>query len=145
MSFVEIWVHRNGIRACQSHPRDWFQRVGGRLSLTRTAAEGMGGGQSLPFLKLGSVDIWVSRYEYRPTGYLSVLNRAGGVGRLRYTDVTAYGVCLLPSTCGMITGWETCGYEGLGDGQVREDSVTGEVRPTVWCWVSLNRSISGYR
>ena len=98
-----------------------------------------------PFQVLGSVDIWVSRYEYRPTGYLSVLNRAGGVGRLRYTDVTAYGACLLPSTYGMITGWETCGYEGLWGGQVRADPVTGDVRPTVWCWVSLNLSISGYR
>ena len=66
----------------------------------------------------------------RPTGYLPVLNRAGGVGRLRYTDVTAYGVCLLPSTYGMITGWETCGYEGLWGGQVGADPVTGDARPT---------------
>ena len=46
----------------------------------------------------------------RPTGYLPVLDRAGGVGRLRYTGVTAYDVCLLPSTYGMITGWATRGY-----------------------------------
>ena len=31
----------------------------------------------------------------RPTGYLPVLDRAEGVGRLRYTGVTAYGVCLI--------------------------------------------------
>ena len=28
----------------------------------------------------------------------------------------------------MITGWETCGYEGFWGGQVRENFVTGDAR-----------------
>ena len=32
--------------------------------------------------RLGSVDIWASRYKSRPTGYLSVLNRAGGADKM---------------------------------------------------------------
>ena len=39
----------------------------------------------------------------------------------------------------MITGWETCGYEGLWDGQVREDSVTG--CPTYGMMLGFTQSI----
>ena len=36
----------------------------------------------MDFQQLGSVDIRVSRCESRPTGYLSVLDRLGGSGKM---------------------------------------------------------------
>ena len=56
-------------------------------------------GKLLDFQYLDSVDIWVSRYESRPTSYLPVFDWSGGSGKMLdlrvCVQVTAYGVCLL--------------------------------------------------
>ena len=56
-------------------------------------------GKLLDFQYLDSGDIWVSRYESRPTSYLPVFDWSGRSGKMPdlrvCVQVTAYGVCLL--------------------------------------------------